>query len=164
MIDVAIGESEGNGGDVQRAGNDLALVYGRENLVYLRLFGGNPEEDTPVLDTVGREAQDFWANSLLFRSRPELQYNSRTERALKLNALSSAGRARIENAVKEDLKPISDLGAEVTVAVTLPALNTVQIKVKTIYPDGEKRLTIVTFSKRTGDGDFYPVDFNDDFF
>jgi hypothetical protein len=54
---------------------------------------------------------------------------------------------------------------KVTVSVKFPAINVVTINVQSIYPDGSKRLSIVTFkSKGTTDGDFSLLDFNDDFY
>lgn len=165
QIDVAIGESEGNGGDVQKLGNDIAIITSRENYVYLSFFGGNLEESTPAVDNPNRKAKDYWANSLLYKNNPAKQMNSSLERTLQTTALTSAGRIRIENAARDDLKWITNLGAQVTVTVTLPWVNSVKIEVKTIYPDGEKRLSLVTFKKKGfTDGDFSPVDFSDDFY
>ena len=45
--DLAILES-GNGGDVSMNGSDLAVYYLDENDIYLRMFGGNIEQDTKI--------------------------------------------------------------------------------------------------------------------
>jgi hypothetical protein len=162
-FDQAIGESEGNGGDIQKLGNDLALVYGNENQVYLALFGGNVEGNTPaVLSTT--YAGDYWANNLLWKNNPGRQFNSNTERVLNTQPLSSKGRLLIQNAVNDDLKYLIALGAAVTVTVTLPGINTVKIEIRTIYKDGTRRLTIITFGKTTSQGDFSVLDFNENFY
>jgi phage gp46-like protein len=157
-FDLAVGESEGNGGDLQQIGNDLAVVYSVENQVYLALFGGNVEGNT---DT--KIGSGWWGNKLFFGNDTAKQFNSNTERILNTVALSSAGRIKIENAVKDDLKY---LNANITVIVTIPSINTVRIDIKAIYPDGTRRLSIITFGRRTKDGvgDFSLLDFNEDFF
>lgn len=162
-FDIAVGES-GDGGDIQKVGNDIGIVYGRENHVYLAFFGGNVEENTPAVDNVNRKAMDFWANNLFFKNNSARQYNSNLERMLRNTPLTSAGRIRIENAAKDDLKFLTDQGVIFTVTVTFPYINTVQIDVRSLYTDGEKRTTIVTFEKKGADGDFSLTDFNDDFY
>lgn len=159
-IDIALVES-GSGGDYQKVGNDLATVYGREQNVYIGLFGGNVEENTPVVDKKTRIAKDYWANNLFYLNKPLQQYNSNTERTLKTTALNPAGRIKIENAVKEDLQFMIRRGVQVTITVTLPYINTVKITVDSIYSDGERRITIITYNKKTATtGDFDLRDFN----
>lgn len=157
-FDLAVGESDGNGGDLQQVGNDLAVVYSVENQVYLALFGGNVESNTS--DSIGT---GWWGNKLFHNGNTGRQFNSNTERTLNTTALNTAGRVKIESAVKEDLRYLK---ANITVVVTMPAVNTVRIEIKAIYPDGTRRLSIINFGKRTGaeDGDFSLFDFNEDFF
>lgn len=162
-IDIGLFES-GNGGDFLLQGNQLATVYGRENNVYIGCFGGNIEENTPAVDNKFRRANDYWGNQLFYRNQPLKQYNSKTERTLKNTALNSSGRIKIENAIKDDLQFLSSRGVEVSVTVTLPGINKVNIQIGTIYPDGESRLTIITYEKKgSSDGDFSLQDFNYDF-
>src|SRR6478609_1664123 len=118
-FDLAIGEAEGNGGDIKMLKNDLAIVYGNENQVYLALFGGNVEQNTPAIPTI-TQTNDYWGNSLFWTNNAAQQFNSNTERILNTTALNSAGRVKIENAVKDDLKYLQDTGVQVTVNVTLP--------------------------------------------
>src|SRR5690606_6946193 len=92
-FDVAIGEAEGNGGDIKLLGNDLAVIYSHENQVYLALFGGNVEQSTPAQETT-ETTEDWWGNNLLFGGDAAKQFNSETERALNNTALNSAGRSR----------------------------------------------------------------------
>lgn len=163
-IDLAVGESGGNGGDLQLLGNDLAMIYGYENQTYLALFGGNVEEDTKIVKNKNIERFSYWANNLLFGNDQSKQYNSKTERTLNNVALNSSGRLSIEIAVKQDLKYLSDLGATVTVDVKLIAVNTVKINITTIYSNGVKSITVITFSRPTVNADFSFLDFNEDFF
>lgn len=162
-MDVAIGEAEGNGGDIKFQGNDIAVVFGNENQIYLALFGGNVEQSTPARPTV-EPTFDYWGNDLFYPGDPSRQFNSQTERVLNATALNSAGRIKIENAVKNDLQYLKDLGAEVTVSVTIPSVNVVRIEIRTKYPDGPGILTVITFGKRFTDGDFSILDFNSDFY
>jgi hypothetical protein len=162
-IDFGIGEAAGNGGDVLVVGNDVAVVYGYENQIYLALFGGNVEQNTPAFPTTN-ETSDFWANNLLFSLNPDQQYNSYTERVLNTTVLNSSGRIKIENAVNDDLKYLRALGAIITVIVTIPSINTVNINIKTIFPNGQKSITIINFGARQNAGDFALMDFNEDFY
>lgn len=162
-IDIALVET-GSGGDFQKIGNDLAVIYGRENNVYIALFGGNVEESTPAVDKKERLAADYWANNLFYRNQPVKQLNSKTERTLNTTALNSSGRIKIENAVKEDLQFLVNQGVLVAVTVTLPGINTVKIEVLTTYKDGERRVTLVNYEKKgTSSGDFSLQDYNYDY-
>lgn len=163
IFDLAIGESDNNGGDLKLLGKDLAVVNGMENQVYLALFGGNVEQNTPSIIT-GAPTFDYWANNLLWPNRQDLQFNSNTERILNTTELSSAGRVTIENAVKSDLAYLVALGATVTVNVTLPGINMVQMNITTIYSNGTGSVTTIQFGKVSSDGDFSVFDFNEDFF
>lgn len=158
-FDQAIGESLNNGGDLQQLGNDLAIVYGQENQVYLALFGGNVDGNTN--SNIG---SGWWGNKLLYGNDTTKQFNSNTERVLNTTALNSGGLVKIQNAARNDL---AYLKAVVDVVVTMPAVNTVRIEIKIIYPDGPRRLTIITFGRKpsnNGLGDFSVLDFNEDFF
>ena len=50
--DLAIVES-GNGVDVSMNESDLAVYYLDENDIYLRMFGGNIEQDTKINRKIG---------------------------------------------------------------------------------------------------------------
>lgn len=163
-IDLAVGESEGNGGDVQKLGNDLATIYGYENQTYMALFGGNVEQDTKIINPPGTQRFDWWGNSLFFSNEPAKQYNSKTERLLNTAVLNSAGRVAIENAVKQDLKYLIDLGATVTVEVLIIGVNAVKINITTIYSTGVKSITVIKFSQNKLPSDFSVMDFNEDFY
>ncbi len=160
--DLALIESNGNGGDLQLVGNDLAVVNGIENMIYLGLFGGNLEAST-VTGFVSAQSFDFWGNSLFHPNQPSLQFNSETERVLNSVALNSSGRVLIENSVKKDLEFFSDMGAKVTVSVSIVATDKISLSIKVEFPQQQPNITIINFRK-TSDGDFFILDFNDDFF
>ena len=161
-FDLAIIETE-NGGDLQKVGNDLAVVYGNENQVYLAWFGGNVEQNTEANVTLA-DSKDFWGNGLLFPSQAALQFNSNTERILNTTALTSVGRVKIENAIKSDLKFMSDTGITITVVVSIVETNKISVELTAIFPvTGNQKVAIINFIKKAG-GDFFAIDFNNDFF
>ena len=88
MSDLLIIE-QGNGGDALLKGNDLAFAEGYENLPYLAMFSGD----------------DWFGNNLMDGDESTL-FLSHTEVALKTYALNSAGRIKIEEAIKADLEHI----------------------------------------------------------
>lgn len=162
IFDLAIIET-GNGGDFQLVGNDLAVVNDVENMIYLCLFGGNLEEST-VTNFVRLQYFDFWGNNLFHPNDTSLQFNSDTERVMNSVALNSSGRVLIENAMKNDLKPFSDFGATVEVSVTIISTDKISCSIKVKLPDQQKqKITIINFRKST-EGDFFILDFNEDFF
>jgi phage gp46-like protein len=131
-MDLLINET-GNGGDIVKNGNDLALVFSFENMIYLAMFGGNKEAVTrPRLAT--EQATDYFANSLLFPNDSSIQFNSLTEKALDETPLTSSGRLLIENEIKKDLQFMQAF-AEVTVKTSIPATDTIIINVKVKEPD-----------------------------
>ena len=158
-MDVAIVET-GNGGDLQLIGNDLQMVYGGENNIYLGLFGGNKKEVTKN-KVVSAESFDYWGNNLFYPGNQSVQFNSTTENAFQNLALTSAGRILIENAMKSDLKFMSDFG-EVEVSASITATDKIEVLIKWIAPAGGQRITVINYRK-TADGDFYVLDFNNDF-
>lgn len=159
-FDLAIIETL-NGGDLQLVGRDLAIVEGNENQFYLSMFGGNVEQDTE--NSTPGNAKDYWANNLLFPSEASMQFNSKTERILNTTELTSVGRLKIENAIKQDLKFSSDFGAEVSINVSIPETNKVIVELKATLGGVEKRVATITYVKKSN-GDFFAMDFNNDFF
>lgn len=123
----------GNGGDLVLKGNDLAFIFGFQNMPYLALFGGNVEASTPVERIPSEQAFDWWGNSLL-PNKPEVQFNSLTERTLNNVAVNSAGRLEIENAVKKDLE-FMDAFAKVSVDVSIVSTDRVRILVSILEPE-----------------------------
>lgn len=123
-----------NGGDLVKTTKDFQVIYGLGNMVYLSLFGGNVEANTPTLRLTGEQNKDFWGNELLFGEDSTLQFNSDTERALMEVPLTSAGRSLIEAAVIRDLKHLKDF-ARVGVSVSIIATDVVRIGVRLEEPD-----------------------------
>ncbi len=159
-LDIALFENN-NGGDVLVKGNDLAKFYENEGQVYLALFGGNVEGNTPTSPLPNKERVDYWGNHFL---SAENQFNSNTERALKNTELSSAGRGRIQVAAESDLAYLKKY-ADVKVEVAIVGNNRLTIKVWTAYFTGKKILSTFTYSFTQLNGDFNLLDFNiEDFF
>lgn len=129
----------GSGGDFQILANDFIGCFSFENFPYLAMFGGNPDSVTSE-KTEGEESFDYWGNTLLWSNNPEVQFNSRTERALREVALNSSGRKIIEEAVISDLSFMKSF-SEVSVSVEIPALDTVKISILIEEPsNGVKKL------------------------
>lgn len=124
---------QGDGGELIKTSNDLSVIYGFENEVYIALFGGNVLEDT----TQKRNPLDldlsFWGNNLLHPNDKSVQYNSKTERSLNIIPLTSAGRALIEQAVKDDLSYLSAIGT-ITVNVSITGVDRIEIDVQMQQP------------------------------
>ena len=160
IFDLAVVET-GNGGDLVLRGADLALVYGVENEAYLATFGGNPEQDTPSVVTE-EQSYDYWANNLMYKGNSSLQFNSQTERTLDLRGLNSEQRLKIEEAIKNDMKYLQEVGAEVKVKVIVKSDDWIQWAVSIKMPNGSKTVTLIE-GRKVSDADFFKQDFNDDF-
>lgn len=131
-MDLQIIET-GNGGDLAKNANDLALVFSFENMPYLAMFGGNKEAVTrPRIPT--EQAFDWFGNSLFFINDQSIQFNSLTEKALDEIPLTSSGRILIENEIKKDLQFMQAF-AEITVKTSIPATDTLLINIKIQEPD-----------------------------
>lgn len=159
-VDISIIET-GNGGDLEYSGNDFVPVYDIRNMPYLAMFGGNviPDVKNKLEET---QRFDWWGNDLLMPNDLSVQMISKTEKLLNATPLTSAGRIIIENGIKEDLKQLSSL-AIITVSVTIVDSDRVSIILRIEGIDGIKRQITMKF-EQTDDGDFFSVDFNNDFF
>jgi phage gp46-like protein len=131
MSDLQLIESF-DGGDLIQSGNDLSVIDGLQNMVYLALFGGNIEQSTKDYDE-NEERFDYWGNSLLYDNSPDIQYNSETERTLNNVSLNSKGRLFIEQSVNKDLQFIQDF-ANISVSVSILGVDRVQISVVLTQP------------------------------
>jgi len=129
-MDVLVVETL-NGGDILVRGNDLASAKGFENMPYLAMFGGNVEASTPSIRVEGEFNEDYWGNSLFIPRAA--QANSDTERKLMNEPLTSAGRVRIENVVKNDLKFMQQF-ADVTASVSILNDDVIGIRVRIVQP------------------------------
>lgn len=132
-MDLELKET-GNGGDVIKNTNDLSVIEGFENMIYLGLFGGNVASDTPQQRLDTEQAFDFWGNNLLLPNDPSTQFNSQTERTLNTVVLNSAGRVIIEEAIKSDLAFMNSF-AQVAVDVVIISTDRIAIGIMVRQPD-----------------------------
>lgn len=132
-MDLKVVET-GNGGDAEKLGKDLAMVFGFENMPYLGMFGGNVQANTPSERIEGEQAFDWWGNNVFFPESPEQQYNSNTERTLNNVSLTSGNLLTIEEAVKQDLEFMSPF-ADITIDVSIIGVDKVKIFIRIIEPD-----------------------------
>lgn len=122
----------GNGGDLFKVGNDLAIVESFENMPYLALFGGN-RQSTPSVRETTQQAFDWWGNSL-FPNEPSIQINSLTETTILSTPLTSAGRLVIENAISADLEFMRDF-AIISIATEILSDDVLKINIGIKKPD-----------------------------
>lgn len=101
-------------GDLQMKGNDVAIAYGYESLPFLALFGGEVS---------------WWGNALL--PNGDEKFASTTEKTMREVALNSAGRLKIEQAIKSDLKFLKRNipGVEITVNTFLVSDDRLDIQI-----------------------------------
>ena len=126
MADLKLVETF-DGGDLVLNGNDLQIIDGFQNMIYLALFGGNVQQSTKQYNE-DEERFDYWANSILMLDSPNIQYNSETEKTISEVALNSRGRLLIQQAAKKDLEFMQEF-ANLTVEVTILESEKVGIKV-----------------------------------
>lgn len=129
-----------DGGDFTMNANDLAIIFGFENVPYLSCFGGNVRQDTPVSRIGSQQAFDWWGNNLFSPNNKKLQFNSQTERALNSYPLTSSGRIAIENAIISDLSVMSDY-VKVTVTTQVVSDNRLEAAVKLVKPGNLQSVT-----------------------
>ena len=132
MSDIQLIESF-DGGDLVQIGNDLSVIDGLQNMVYLALFGGNERQSTKDFNE-DEERFDYWANELLYENTPEIQFNSETERTLNNVSLNSKGRLLIEQSVNKDLQFMQDF-SNISVSVSIVGVDRVQITVNLREPN-----------------------------
>ena len=136
-MDLLISESQGNGGDLFKRGRDLAVIKSFENMVYLAMFGGNPDYPTPPSLNGNEQNRDFWGNQLFLSNDPGTQFNSLTEARLNRVELTSSGRVEIEEAVKRDLEFMREF-AEVKVTVSIISDDKIRLDIGIKRPENLK--------------------------
>jgi hypothetical protein len=163
-MDIALVET-GNGGDFEVKDNDIVLYLKGENNPYLGLFGGNVDQITPKQRVNGEQDLSYWGNALLFSDEPSQQMNSEVEKAFNEIPLTSSGRISIENIVKQNLAFLKPLG-EVKVKVLIVDTDRITIILNWFTLEGVGKTTRINVVKSNegDDGDFFQMDFNDDFF
>jgi hypothetical protein len=165
-MDLALVETL-NGGDLVKSGNDLLLIDGWGNMIYLSMFGGNIDAVTQPRQP-GHQAFDWWGNETLMSGNISNQFNSLTESALKNTPLTSAGRSIIQQAVEKDVEFMKDF-ADIVVTVLIISTFEVQIIIKVTplkYSSSAYQTYNFIWNGETKllSGDFSIFDFNDDFY
>jgi hypothetical protein len=125
---------KGDGGELIQTPNDLSIIDGFENMVYLAMFGGNVKQSTPKTRLSTDQDFSWWGNNLLDPGDESLQFNSETERALNTVPLTSSGRNQLQKAVDTDLAFMKDF-ATVIVNVLILDSDKVVLGVRLIQPD-----------------------------
>lgn len=132
-MDLQIVEN-GDGGELIKKANDLSVINGFQNMIYLGMFGGNVRQSTPAISISTEQNFDYWGNNLLDPGDDSVQFNSQTERALNTIPLTSSGRVLIQQAVENDLKSMQEF-ATVVITVSIVATDKLAIGVRLIQPD-----------------------------
>lgn len=119
-------------GDILVADGVVEMTSGFETAAYLALFGGNEQDD-------GLEGNPFgwWGN--IGENVAARKYVSETQNLLQSLPLTTGNLKRIEDAAGRDLSFFLSQGiaSSVTIAATIPAVNTVRLSVS-IIADGEE--------------------------
>lgn len=131
MSDVILFQTP-DGGEITVENGQVAMDNGLATAALLSMFGGNQDDSGLTADA----KKQWWGNlSEPDRSR---HYRSETQYLLRSLPQTSENRKRIEDAVGRDLAWMTtQLGAQIEVQVTVPALGRVNIA-GTILIDGKK--------------------------
>ena len=115
-----------DGGNIDVSSGITEMTAGFETMAYLSLFGGNLED--PGDDDTKYQ---WWGNYL--ETDPARQYRSKTQYILKSIPATSGNLVRIQDAVVSDLSRdfiVTGIANNIEVAVSIPALNRVQIDIQ----------------------------------
>ena len=159
MWDLAITET-GNGGDLILQGNDLGVVNDIQNMPYLGMFGGNVEESTTSIKSA--DSKDWWGNDLLMKANQSIQFNSTVEKILNTTELTSQGRSIIEDAIKNDLQFLAPQTI-IIVTVTIVATDRINVNIQVKVGVDDIKIIVMNYRKQAS-GDWFLLDFNNDFF
>lgn len=132
MADIELYETL-EGGDFLLKGNDLSVIDGWQNMVYLALFGGNVEQSTQQFNE-DEQRFDWWGNDTFYQDRPKPQFNSNTERLLNQTPVSSAGLEKIRQGVVSDLAFMIEF-AEIEVSVSAISDDRIRIDISVNEPN-----------------------------
>jgi phage gp46-like protein len=133
MTDVRIYHTD-DGGEIDYVNGKAVMSRdGLESSVYLSMFGGNDEDG-------GIEADDpkqWWGN--VDELDTAKRYRSETQHLLRTAPAIPATLQRVQESVERDLAwmTATEVSDEVSVVVTMPALNTVRIAID-VTVDGER--------------------------
>lgn len=107
---------------------DLQTTRSLFTYVYVLILGGNVEASTTGAEQPREKRSDFWGNSAFYPNSPEKWINSNFERAINTIELSSVGRIKLEQALKDDLKRLRIYG-EVTASVDITGNNRIRANI-----------------------------------
>lgn len=121
--DVILFQSNDDG-EIEVIDGVVTMDGGLQTAVYISLFGGNIADDG-----LAGNAFNWWGNQL--ETDPDAQLRSETQNLLQGIPATAANRLRIEQAVNRDLAWMitKKVANEITVEVTIPALNRIKIVV-----------------------------------
>ena len=141
--DLHIFES-GDGGELALLSGDLVLADSLYQVIYIALFGGNKEASTLGNEIQGSERFDYWANELIFKNKPNKQFNSETEKVLEQVTINSEGRLKIESAVKQDLTFLKKI---VNLSINILILDSnkisINLKLESVRNQSDKALQFI---------------------
>jgi phage gp46-like protein len=124
MTDVLL-RQENDGGEISFVNGQAAMSDGLETAVYLSMFGGNEDDSGIVAD----DPLQWWGN--FGEADQAKHYRSETQSLLRSLPLIPFNLRRLEEAGTRDLDWLiqSSVATSVTVAATIPALNTLALDV-----------------------------------
>lgn len=121
--DVLLQQTNDNG-EISVVNGVTEMTGSFDTMVYLCLFGGNEDDDGSA-----DNPETWWGN--LDEVDPDLRYVSETQNLLKSLPAISSNLLKIQAAAERDLAVFinKSIASSVTVAVSIPALNRVNIAV-----------------------------------
>jgi phage gp46-like protein len=124
VTDVLLRQAN-DGGEISFVNGQAVMSDGLETAVYLSLFGGNEDDSGIVAD----DPLQWWGN--FGESDQAKHYRSETQSLLRSLPLIPFNLRRLEEAGTRDLDWLiqSSVATSVTVAATIPALNTLALVV-----------------------------------
>lgn len=129
MLDLVIYET-GDGGDLEIKADDLQLISGLTNQVYLALFGGNLAQSTDSSISDDEQRLDYWGNEILEKDN---QFNSTFEKTLREISLNTSGIRELENAAKKDLEYLQEF-ATIEINGSLISVSRFELNIHIIEP------------------------------
>jgi len=125
-------------GNIQIDNGTVTMDGGLQTAGYLSLFGGNEDDDGSE-----NNALEYWGNKI--GEDPNERQVSRTQNLLRSIPATSGNLLRVQDAAKDDLSWLIDVGAAtaITVVASIPALNRVKLVVTITAIGAESEFTFV---------------------